>query len=197
MKMISKRAKRAIIGSQRARPFGTLRLLRAGSFARLARIPRQARDKLFTAKRTLVQDDKSNCELSIPQVASVGRLRSRPRSDSFFSLRANQNVRAKERAVNSVFLVQLRKMFATDLCGSARTKNFFGGVAVSRVEGAGSICGKAREGKFARTRRLIVHRGCTGNAERHWSVVSDQWPVVLAGYDSLGLVGQPRRAVPT
>jgi hypothetical protein len=38
---IMKRAKRAIIASQRARPFGKLR---AGSFARLAQIPHCAKN---------------------------------------------------------------------------------------------------------------------------------------------------------
>jgi hypothetical protein len=46
VKLVRKRAKRATIASQRARPFGALRLLRAGSFARLAQIPHGAK-RLF------------------------------------------------------------------------------------------------------------------------------------------------------
>jgi hypothetical protein len=57
----------------------------------------------------------------------------------FFCLMANQNVRAKGRAVNSVFLVQLRKMVATDFRGSTRIKNSFKDVRLSRTEGAGSV----------------------------------------------------------
>ena len=70
-------------------------------------------------------------QLAILQVASaagdvVGR-------GSF--ARANQNVRAKRRAVNSAFLVQLRKILARDSYGSAQVKIFFKGMAVSRMEG--------------------------------------------------------------
>jgi len=95
-------------------------------------------------------------------------------AETCFLLRANQNVRAKERAVNSVFLVQLRKMFATDFRGWTRIKNFFKNVWLSRAEGADSFCGRELGEKFGRRRRLIVHRGCTGNAERQWSVASGQ-----------------------
>jgi hypothetical protein len=38
----------------------------------------------------------------------------------YFVERANENVVGKERGVNSVFLVQLRKMLATDFRGSTR-----------------------------------------------------------------------------
>jgi hypothetical protein len=92
--------------------------------------------------------------------------------DFIFWLRANQNVRAKERPVNSVFLVQLRKMVAGDFCGSRRIKNFFRDALVSRSEGLSSVCGGALGEKAERGRQRIVHRGCTGNAERQWLVVS-------------------------
>jgi hypothetical protein len=42
------------------------------------------------------------------------------------------------------------------------------------MEGAGCVGESAQEGKFGRVGRQIVHRGCTGNAERQWPVVSDQ-----------------------
>ena len=60
-----------------------------------------------------------------------------------FCERARVNVRAKGRAVNSVFLVQLRKMSATDFRGSTRMKNFLENVTLSRTEGAGSVCERA------------------------------------------------------
>jgi len=40
----------------------------------------------------------------------------------FFCVGANQNVRGNGLVVNSVFLVQLRKIFATDFHGLARIK---------------------------------------------------------------------------
>jgi hypothetical protein len=81
----------------------------------------------------------ADSQLPISLVALAG-WRHQPWSD-YFLLRANQNVRAKERLVNSVFLVQLRKMFATDLHGCSRIKNLADDGAVSRVEGLGSVCG--------------------------------------------------------
>jgi len=48
---------------------------------------------------------------SSPAVSCPGRI------SFYFCERARVNVRAKGRAVNSVFLVQLRKMFATDFHG--------------------------------------------------------------------------------
>jgi hypothetical protein len=47
----------------------------------------------------------------------------RPISRFIFVEKARVNVRAKGRAVNSVFLVQLRKMFAADFRGLARSVN--------------------------------------------------------------------------
>ena len=82
------------------------------------------------------------------------------------------NVRAKGRAVNSVFLVQLRKMFAAEFCGLARSVNLLEDVALSRTEGLGSDGGRSLEGVLGRSGQWIVHRGCTGNAERQWSVAS-------------------------
>jgi hypothetical protein len=78
--------------------------------------------------------------------------------------------------------VQLRKMFATDFRGWTRIKNFFKNVWLSRAEGADSFCGRELGEKFGRRRRLIVHRGCTGNAERQWSVAGGQWLVLAGGF---------------
>jgi hypothetical protein len=122
-------------------------------------------------------DERDGCcelRLVIPRCFR-GRLPSWPRYD--FLLRANQNVRAKERAVNSVFLVQLMKMVATKFHGLARIKNFFRDRAVSRLEGLGTDCGGASGEKVRGVGQRIVHRGCTGNAERQWSVASGQWSV--------------------
>jgi hypothetical protein len=55
--------------------------------------------------------------------------------DSLFCFGANQNVRANGLAVNSVFLVQLRKMLGTDFYGSVRIEEVYGDVAVSRLQG--------------------------------------------------------------
>jgi hypothetical protein len=49
-----------------------------------------------------------------------GPLLSWPGLIPFFCLGANQNVRGNGLVVNSVFLVQLRKMFAADFLGSVR-----------------------------------------------------------------------------
>jgi hypothetical protein len=76
------------------------------------------------------------------------------------------NVRAKGRAVNSVFLVQLRKMLATDFRGWARMENLLGEMVLSRTEGLGSVWGRVLGKNFLGVKKLIVHRGCTGNAER-------------------------------
>ena len=77
----------------------------------------------------------------------------------------------KEGAVNSVFLVQLRKILATDFHGSARIVNLVEGVTLSRTEGSGSVGENAGGKKFNGGARRIVHRGCTGNAERRWPVI--------------------------
>ena len=75
------------------------------------------------------------------------------------------NVRAKERAVNSVFLVQLRKMVAADFGRSTRIKNLVGDMPLSRVQGLGCVGAGLVEGFGGRSGQWIVHRGCTGNAE--------------------------------
>jgi hypothetical protein len=91
-----------------------------------------------------------------------------------FLLRANQNVRAKGRAVNSVFLVQLRKCLPGIFLDGDGSGTFFDDAAVMRVEGLSWDCGNRLGEKFWRTERLIVHRGYTGNAERQWSVAGGQ-----------------------
>src|SRR5271169_2577791 len=109
-----------------------------------------------------------------------------------FHEKARVNVRAKGRAVNSVFLVQLRKIVATDFRGSAGMENLLDGMALSGAEGLGSVWGRVSEKNFFRVEKLIVHRGCTGNAERQWSVTSGQLSFRLA---LLG--GTAEAAVPT
>ena len=154
--------------------------------------------------RFLVFDDE--CDGFAELQFSDSALRPRPvtvfaevRFFFFILLRANQNVRAKERLVNSVFLVQLRKMVATEFRGLARIKNPSRDMAVSRLEGLSSDCAGTLGEKFGRVGRLILHRGCTGNAERQWSVVSKS---VVSGWWSVGFrlafasVGRPRRPSP-
>ena len=87
------------------------------------------------------------------------------------------NVRAKGRAVNSVFLVQLRKIVATDFRGLARMENLLEDMVLSRTEGLGSVSGRVLEEFLPGSGHGIVHRGCTGNAESsgQWAVVSDQF----------------------
>jgi hypothetical protein len=51
-------------------------------------------------------------------------------------------------------------------------------VSLSRVQGACSVYGRAVEGSLGRSGQWIVHRGCTGNAERQWSVIGGQWSVL-------------------
>jgi hypothetical protein len=88
------------------------------------------------------------------------------------------NVGAKGSAVNSAFLVQLRKMLSTDFRGSTRMVNLLEDVTLSRIQGSGRVAESASGDGFRRTGKRIVHRGCTGNAETvisgQWSVVSDQ-----------------------
>jgi hypothetical protein len=55
-----------------------------------------------------------------------------------FVERARVNVGAKGREVNSVFLVQLRKMFATDFRGLTLIATLVEDVRLSRTEGLGS-----------------------------------------------------------
>jgi len=99
-------------------------------------------------------------------------------SIEYFLSRVKPNVRAKGRVVNSVFLVQLRKMMVTDHSGSTRIKELPEDILLNRVCGGDSSFGRAfGEGSVGVARR-IVHRGRTGNAERQWSVGSGQWAVV-------------------
>jgi hypothetical protein len=83
-----------------------------------------------------------------------------------FCLRAGLNVRVKSRAVNSVFLVQLRKFSAADFRGSTLIKNLVEDAPLSRTEGAGSVVESRFQKKSPADGRRNVHRGCTGNAER-------------------------------
>jgi hypothetical protein len=94
--------------------------------------------------------------------------------ESFLVERARVNVRAKGRGVNSVFLVQLRKMFATDFHGLVRIVNLVEGVTLRRTESAGSVGENAGGGNFCAVAGMVVHTGCTGNAERQWAVNSGQ-----------------------
>jgi len=78
-------------------------------------------------------------------------------------------------------------MFATDFHGLARIVNLVEEVTLSRTEGLGCLGGRGLRGDFALAGKKIVHRGCTGNAERQWSVASGQWPIPrFAWRDSRG-----------
>jgi len=92
---------------------------------------------------------------------------------SFYE-RARVNVRAKGRAVNSVFLVQLRKMLDKYFGGLAWSVKIVEEVVLSRMKGVGSVWERAVEGIFRGWGQGIVHRHCTGNAETQWSVASGQ-----------------------
>jgi hypothetical protein len=50
------------------------------------------------------------------------------------------------------------------------------------LRGAGSGEGKDLRRKFERARERVVHRHCTGNAERALAVVSGQWSVFVLGF---------------
>jgi hypothetical protein len=86
------------------------------------------------------------------------------------------NVRVKGCAVNSVFLVQLRKIVGRGFRGSAGMENLFEDVVLSRAEGSRCVCGGASSVVLGEWGQGIVHRGCTGNAESsgQWLVVSGQ-----------------------
>jgi hypothetical protein len=105
---------------------------------------------------------------------------------SFYE-RARVNVRAKGRAVNSVFLVQLRKMLDKYFGGLAWSVKIVEEVVLSRMKGVGSVWERAVEGIFRGWGQGIVHRHCTGNAETQWSVASGQWSVFRSR-----LCGEPR-----
>ena len=95
-----------------------------------------------------------------------------------FCERARVTVRAKGCAVNSAFLVQLRKMLDKYFGGLAWSVNLVEEVGLTRMEGSGSVRGRKVEGIFGRSGQGIVHRDCTGNAESsgQWLVVSDLVP---------------------
>jgi len=59
--------------------------------------------------------------------------------------------------------------------GGAGIKGVVGYIALSGLEGASWVYGKAEGEKFGRVERRNVHRGCTGNAEEQLPVAS---PVV-------------------
>jgi hypothetical protein len=105
---------------------------------------------------------------------------------SFYE-RARVNVRAKGRAVNSVFLVQLRKMLDKYFGGLAWSVKIVEEVVLRRMKGVGSVWERAVEGIFRAWGQGIVHRHCTGNAETQWSVASAQWSVFRSR-----LCGEPR-----
>ena len=120
-------------------------------------------------------------------VKSLAVYHLRPSLFSFFCLRARPNVRAKERRVNPIFLVQLRKMLAEDFPGSMRMKNSGRNGSLSRLQGLASICRKARREKTAGAGRLDVHRACTGNAESssRFPVLSSQFSVLSSQFSVL------------
>jgi hypothetical protein len=96
---------------------------------------------------------------------SLAGYRLRP---EFFCQRAKSNVRAKGREVNSIFLVQLRKMLVENFCGATQGKRLGRDVALSRLQGAASLCRGALAEETASPGMRVVHRACTGNAERRW-----------------------------
>ena len=82
-------------------------------------------------------------------------------------MRARETVRAKSAQVNSVFLVQLRKMAVVGLCESSRMKNSVR--ERSEWPYRESFCANfARDREFLTAGFRIVHRACTGNAEREF-----------------------------
>jgi hypothetical protein len=83
------------------------------------------------------------------------------------------NVRAKGRVVNSVFLVQLRKMLVADFVYPQGLRTWRKNPLEPRA-GRGSS-GRREEGnEYAEGARRVVHRGRTGNAEREpWRVSQD------------------------
>ncbi|MCU1304214.1 MAG: hypothetical protein JWQ87_4498 [Candidatus Sulfotelmatobacter sp.] len=114
--------------------------------------------------------------LQVEQLASRPFLYLRSSWPLFFVRGARPNVRAKSDAVNSVFLVQLRIIMATDFRGLSRIKTSF--------FRSGKARGWLRLGPWGRTRGAgvkcgepIVHRGCTGNAESG-AVLSSQFSVL-------------------
>jgi hypothetical protein len=118
--------------------------------------------------------------------------RLRPISRFIFVERARVNVRAKGRAVNSVFLVQLRKIVATDFRGLARIQNLLEEMVLSRAVGLGSVHGGTLREMLESEKKGIVHRGCTGNAESsgQGSVIGGDLRLALLG-------GTAEAAVPT
>jgi len=58
--------------------------------------------------------------------------------------------------------------------------------------GAGSDRGGCEGKSLKIVRGRIVHRGCTGNAERQWPVTSGQYPELMR-VPLASLAGQPRR----
>ena len=70
----------------------------------------------------------------------------------------------------------VEEMFAADFRGLARSRISPAKWLQAALRAAFGLQESVRR-KDWRMRRLIVHRGCTGNAERQWSVVSGQWSV--------------------
>jgi hypothetical protein len=104
------------------------------------------------------------------------RLPSWPRSDSFFV--EGESECTSERALGQFSIFgAVEENGCRGFYGSTGIKNFFRNVAVSRLEGLSSVCAGARGESFGRVGQRIVHRGCTGNAERQWSVGSGRFTV--------------------
>jgi hypothetical protein len=93
----------------------------------------------------------------------------------FLCLGSRANVGAKGSGVNSVFLVQLRKMLATDLSRIGGDQEHFQGMALSRVEAWVRFAEECSGESFGVADERVVHSGCTGNAERQRSMVGGPW----------------------
>jgi hypothetical protein len=109
----------------------------------------------FVAQRTLAQDDNLTTWSSQVLVWAEFRFS--------FCERAKENVRAKGRAVNSVFLVQLRKMLATDFPDQHGLKRLSKNVVPRRIQGLVLIAMR-REEKLSDCGRADcaqrMHRKC-------------------------------------
>jgi hypothetical protein len=98
------------------------------------------------------------------------------RAQLIFLSSATPNVRVKWALVNSVFLVQLRKSLGAEFSRFMEINQAFEDGALTGVWG-GSCGGRSEPGgmKFEIPGR-ILHRACTGNAERRWSVQGSSFP---------------------
>jgi hypothetical protein len=91
---------------------------------------------------------------------------------SFYVVRVKENVRAKPRAVNSVFLVQLRKSPFAAFRASAINQAMHEALPPPLRYVVACRPPSATLQKSATVVSRIVHKTCTGNAETHCLVIS-------------------------